>query len=84
MKKFNSKWMLSATLAAALVAGCGGGGGSGGGGGLFESTDISQSISALVTYLNGLIADTSDLGEPIDINGLTLATDDAAEPASLN
>ena len=81
MKKFNSKWVLTAALAAALVAGCGGGGGVSS---PPVSTDISQSISALVTYLNGLIADTSDLGEPIDINGLTLATDDAAEPASLN
>ena len=82
MKKLNSKWVLSAAVAAALVAGCGGGGG--GVSSAPVSTDISQSVSALVTYINGLIAGTSDLGEPIDINGLTLATDDAAEPAPLN
>ena len=82
MKKLNSKWMFSVALAAALMAGCGGGGGSVSSPPV--STDISQSVSALVTYLNELIAGTSDLGEPIDINGLTLATDDAAEPASLN
>lgn len=81
MEKLNSKWVLSAAVAAALVAGCGGGGGVSS---APVSTDISQSVSALVTYINGLIAGTSDLGEPIDINGLTLATDDAAEPAPLN
>lgn len=84
MRKLNKKWLLGAALATALVTGCGGGGGGGGGGGAFVSTDISQSISALITYMNTLIAGTSETSDPIDINSLTLATDDLAEPTPIN
>ena len=80
MRKLNKKWLLSAALATALVTGCG----SGGDGGSGVSTDISQSVSALITYMNSLIASTSETSDPIDINGLTLATDDLAEPTSIN
>lgn len=79
MRKMNKKWLLGAALATALITGCGSGGGGSG-----ASTDISQSVSALITYLNSLIASTSETSDPIDINGLTLATDDLAEPSSIN
>ena len=79
MHKLNSKLLLVAGLTALLMAGCGGGGGGG-----FNAGNISQSTSALFAYITDLIAGTSDMSEPVDINGLTLATDDAAEPTPLN
>ena len=75
MRNINSKWMLGATLAAALMAGCGGGGGSS----PIASTDISQSVSALITYMNTLIAGNEN-GDLVDVNGITLATEEQAEP----
>ncbi len=72
------KWLLAAALGAALVVGCGGGGGGGGA----VSADISQSVSALLAYANDLIAGTSENGELVDVNALSLAADDGGEPAA--
>ena len=80
MHKLNSKLLTAGALSALLMVGCGGGSS----GGAAVSTDISQSISALITFMNTLIADSSDTGEPVDINSLTLATDDSAEATPIN
>lgn len=75
--KTRTKWLAAAALSAAFVAGCGGGGD----GNAAESTDISQSVSALLTYMNNLIAG-SENGDLVDVNALTLVVDDAGEPAA--
>ena len=83
MLKQHFRLALGAVLSAALLAGCGGGG-SGEVSSPPVSTDISQSVSALITFMNNLIAGTSESGDPIAINGLTLVTDDTAQPSPLN
>lgn len=83
MLKLNSRLALGAVLSAALLAGCGGGG-SGEVSSPPVSTDISQSVSALITFMNNLIAGTSESGDPIAINSLTLVTDDTAQPSPIN
>ena len=76
MLERNSKLMLTAVLASALLAGCGGGGGSS------EAPDISTSLSALLDYMNNLIASVGENGELVDVNALTLVADESAEPAA--
>ncbi len=82
--KNKRKITLAILLSATLVLGaCGGGGGGGVGGGNAPPPDISQSVSALLDFMKGLIAGTSETSDPIDINSLTLAVDDTAEPSPL-
>ncbi|MBC7597391.1 MAG: hypothetical protein H7238_00065 [Polaromonas sp.] len=83
MLKQHFRLALGAVLSAALLAGCGSGG-SGEVSSAPVSTDISQSISALITFMNNLIAGTSESGDPIAINSLTLVTDDTAQPSPIN
>ncbi len=66
--------------AALLVSACGGGGG---GPAAPAPPDIGRSVADLLSFMNSLIAGTSETGDPIDINPLTLAVDDMAEPAAL-
>ena len=66
--------------AALLVSACGGGGG---GPAAQAPPDIGRSVADLLGFMNSLIAGTSETGDPIDINPLTLAVDDMAEPAAL-
>lgn len=66
--------------AALLVSACGGGGG---GPAAPAPPDIGRSVADLLGFMNSLIAGTSETGDPIDINALTLALDDAGEPAAL-
>ena len=81
------KVVLATAVAAALVAGCGSGGGDGGtgagaGGGGMQPVSAAQSV---VDYILALInSSTSDLGDPIALDGVTLANDDAAEAIPLN
>lgn len=80
--KSKNQLMLAGILASALLTGCGSGGG---GDSIPTSVAISQSVSALFSFMNNLITtSTNETGDPIDINGLTLATDDTAEPTPLN
>ena len=79
MIKVNTKLAAAALLSAALLAGCGGGGGGGGGGGVGVAIDPSASVSAVVDYIQSVIA-LGENTEPIDINSVTLATDDTSEP----
>ena len=88
--KMTFKLLSAALLTSAALAGCGGGGG---------GIDVlpvppvavaptptptpSNSVNALVAYLQQLIAGTSDSTDPVDINGLELATDDTAEPSAI-
>lgn len=80
--KMTFKLLSAALLTSAALAGCGGSG-------IdvlpeSEAKTPSNSVSALVAYLQDLIATTTnDTGEPIDINGMTLATDDTAEPSEI-
>ena len=79
MIKVNTKLAAAAMLSAALLAGCGGGDGGGvaaGGGGAINP---SASASAVVDYIQSVIA-VGENTEPIDINSVTLATDDTSEP----
>ena len=77
MIKVNIKLAAAAMLAAALLAGCGGGGGGAIGGGV--AIDPSVSVSAVVDYIQSVIA-LGENTEPIDINSVTLATDETSEP----
>ena len=86
MHKLNSKLVLTATLTAALLAGCGGGSDSSAssdGGGGFALSDISQNINTVFDYISRLIANNGENTDPVDINGFTLATDDTASPTPL-
>ena len=86
MHKLNSKLVLTATLTAALLAGCGGGSDSSAssdGGGGFSLSDISQNINTVFDYISRLIANNGENTDPVDINGFTLATDDTANPTPL-
>ena len=82
MKRNRKFYSPAVVLSAALVlSACGGGGD--GGGAAPAPPDISQSVAALLDFMKGLIAGTSETSDPIDINPLTLAVDDAAEPSPL-
>lgn len=89
MHKLNSKWLLTAALSAALLAGCGGGSDSSGslGGGGFAVSDIGQNIgqniNTVFEYVSRLIADNGENTDPVDINGFTLATDETSSPTPL-
>ena len=78
MDKLNSRPMLTAVLAAALVAGCGGGGG--GGPAPDPAAGVGQSVTATLAFIRSLIANNGENSDPVDISSLTLAVDDSAEP----
>ncbi len=80
MHKLNSRLMLTATLAAALVAGCGGGGG---GGAVDPATEVGQSVMKTIDYIKNMIANNSENSDPVDTDALTLAVDDTADPTAL-
>lgn len=86
MNKRKLEMLAAAVLSATLVVACGGrtdrdspaaGGGSG------TAGDIGTSVSALIAYMEGLIA-TDENSDPVDTNSLTLAADDTAEPLPIN
>jgi hypothetical protein len=79
MDKLNSRLMLAAVLATALVAGCGGGGG--GGPAPDPAAGVGQSVMATLDFIRSLIANNGENSEPVDISALTLAVDDSAEPS---
>ena len=84
MHKLNSKWLITAALSAALLAGCGGGGdSSGSGGGGFAVSDIGQNINTVFEYISRLIASNGENTDAVDINGFTLATDETSSPTPL-
>ena len=42
-----------------------------------------QSVQKTLDYIIGLIANSSENSDPVDINDITLAVDDTAEPTAL-
>lgn len=85
MKYTSMKFLVPAMLATALLAGCGGGGG---GAPLVAAPapvepGIGDSVSALLAYMNRLLAATSETSEPAPLAGTALAVDDTLEPAGL-
>jgi len=78
----HQQWLRPVVLAAAVVlAGCGGGGGDGPA--APAAPDIGRDVSALVDFMQALIAGTDETSEPIDIDPLTLAVDNTVDPAPL-
>ena len=84
MNTFPNKLVLSAVLATALITGCGGGGGDAAPAPVSPTANIDMSVSALFTYISGLISGTGENGEAADVNALTLAVDDTAEPTAVD
>ena len=83
MIKPNSKWLISAALASALVAGCGSSDGLAVNGQI-PPPNPATSAQGVVDYLLALIAnETSDLTEPKPTDDITFATDDMAEPSAI-
>lgn len=74
MQISSKKCLAGILLATVVLAGCGGGGGGGIG------AEISQSLSALVEFMNGLIANTSETAQAVDVNNLNLVTSETASP----
>jgi nitrous oxide reductase accessory protein NosL len=72
----SKKCLAGVLLVTVVLAGCGGGGG----GVAAVAADISQSLSALVDFMNGLIASTSPTSQVIDVNNLNLVTSETASP----
>lgn len=83
MFKLNIPTSLVALAVAAAVSACGSGGGGGGPTVPVVTTDVpasaQQSVSGLITFINGLIAATSETSEPILIGDAVLPIDDTAE-----
>jgi hypothetical protein len=85
MLKLNSKWLVAAALATALVAGCGGGDSDGAQTPPTNSaTNPSTSAKSVVDYLLALIAnEKTDLSEPKATDGISFATEETAEPSAI-
>lgn len=74
MQISSKKCLAGILLATVVLAGCGGGGGGGIG------AEIGQSLSALIDFMNGLIANTSETVQAVDVNNLNLVTSETASP----
>lgn len=83
MNKLNARLVLATVASTVLLAGCGGGGGSDS---AADSVTPSspQTLTAVVNYINNLITGTSENGDPVDVNALTLAEADADEPVAID
>ena len=76
MHKFNSRLMLTAVAAAALVAACGDGGGVA----ADPVAEVGQSVEKTINFIKDMIANNGENSDPIDIDPITLAVDDSADP----
>ena len=83
MSKLNSRLMLAAVLAAALVAGCGGQSNDGGGASVDTTAEVGTSVTKTLAFIVALIAGNSENSDPVDINPITLAVDDTIDPIPL-
>lgn len=83
MSNLNSRLMLAAVLAAALVAGCGGQSNYGGGTSVGSTDDTGGSVTKTLAFIVALIAGNSENSDPVDINPITLAVDDTIDPIPL-
>lgn len=82
MKNSSPKMVLMAVVSTVILAGCGGGGG---GGSVADAVapGVAQNVSAVASYINNLIAGTSENGDQVDVNLLTLAENDVDEPVAV-
>ncbi len=86
MKHLSLKWLVATVMAVALVAGCGGGGG---GAPVVGNTPgapvtppgIGDSVEALLAFMTGLLANTTETGDPVVLDNKPLAVDDTGGPA---
>jgi hypothetical protein len=90
MKHLSLKWLVPTVMAVALVAGCGGGGG---GSPVVGNTPgapvtppvtppgIGESVEALLAFMTGLLANTTETGDPVMLDNKPLAVDDTGGPA---
>lgn len=80
MKNSSPKMVLMAVVSTVILAGCGGGGGS-----VADAVapGVAQNVSAVASYINNLIAGTSENGDQVDVNLLTLAENDVDEPVAV-
>jgi len=83
MSKLNSRLMLAAVLATALVAGCGGQNNDSGGTSAGGTDDTGGSVTKTLAFIVALIAGNSENSDPVDINPITLAVDDTIDPIPL-
>ena len=81
MNKLNARLVLATVASTVFLAGCGGGSDSA----VDSVTPGSpQTLTAVVSYINNLIASTSENGDQVDVNSLTLAQDDSDEPIAID
>ncbi len=80
MIKLNRQHGLALAMATALLVGCGGGGGGSDAVGAQTGVTTDLSAPAVFTYISALLTGTSENGELVDVNALTLAGDDTVEP----
>lgn len=81
MNKFISKVVLATVGSTLLLAGCGGGGGNAADA---VTPGMVQNVTAVSSYISNLIAGTSENGDQVDVNLLTLAEDDADGPVTVD
>ena len=84
MFKFNLKWWAAAAVACTLLAGCGGGGSDDFGSRSSQQNNPAASAQGVVNFLFALIAnETSDMTEPLPLEGIALATEELSEPSPI-
>ena len=91
MNQLNKKLLLTGFVAVAILAGCGGSDND-------NPTPTAtpaippppeptvgteQTVSAVLDYINNMIANLSENSDPVDVNSITLAVDDTVEPTGL-
>ena len=87
MKHLSLKWLVPTVMAVALVAGCGGGGGGSPvvgntpGAPVTPPPGIGESVEALLAFMTGLLANTTETGDPVVLDNKPLAVDDTGGPA---
>ena len=77
MHKFNSRLILTAGVAAALVTACGGGGGVAAND---PGSEVGQSVEKTINFVKDMIANNGENSDPINVDPITLAVDDTADP----
>lgn len=81
MNKFISKMVLTALGSTLFLVGCGGGGGSAADA---VTPGMAQNVTAVSSYISNLMAGTSENGDQVDVNLLTLAEDDSDGPVTVD
>ena len=82
MTKPNVKMMLAVAAAVALVAACGGRNDDPVAV-VDPATQTGQSAQKTLDYITGLVANSGETSDAVDVNAITLAVDDTAEPSAI-